>query len=149
VGVALFVAALGMIAVYGSLKIGAGWGSDGPQAGFFPFYVGLSIVIASAVNLAKVFMTADDGASFASWGQLRQVAAVVVPTAVYVTVIPIIGIYISSMLLIGVFMHWLGKYSWTKVLPISVAVPILTFFMFEMWFLVPLPKGPVERLLGY
>lgn len=149
VGVALFIAALGVIAVVGSMQIGSGWGADGPQAGFFPFYIGLIIVIACAVNLAKIFMTPDDGEVFANWTQLRQVASVVVPTAVYVFVIPQIGIYVASALLIAVFMRWIGHYRWSVVAAISVAVPIFTFFMFEIWFLVPLPKGAVERMLGF
>jgi hypothetical protein len=34
------------------------------------------------------------------------------------------------------------------VLLISIGVPIVTYMMFEWWFLVPLPKGPVEDWLG-
>jgi p-aminobenzoyl-glutamate transporter AbgT len=37
----------------------------------------------------------------------------------------------------------------TRILPVSLGVPILLFLMFEVWFLVPLPKGPVEALFGY
>lgn len=149
VGVALVIALIGAIAIYGSLQIGAGWGPDGPRAGFFPFYIGLIIIVSCAVNLGKIFLTPDDGAVFANWHQLRQVGAVVVPTAVYVAVIPTIGIYVASMLLIALFMRWLGRYRWSVVAAVSVAVPIFTFFMFEIWFLVPLPKGPVEKLLGF
>lgn len=149
VGVALVIALLGVIAVVGSRQIGAGWGAEGPQAGFFPFYIGLILIISCAVNLAKVFMTADDGAVFANWHQLRQVGAVVIPTAVYVAAIPTIGIYVSSALLIAVFMRWLGHYAWSIVAAVAVVVPVLTFFMFEIWFLVPLPKGPLERMLGF
>jgi len=149
VGVALAIAALGAVAVFGSLQIGAGWAAEGPQAGFFPFYVGLIILIASAVNLAKIFMSADDGEVFANWSQLRQVTSVVIPTAVYVSIVPSVGIYVSSFLLIAVFMRWLGRYSWPVVAAVSIVVPVLTFFMFEKWFLVPLPKGPLEQMLGY
>ena len=149
VGVALFMALLAAIGIYGSLQVGIGWGSDGPRAGFFPFYVSLLVIISCVINLAQVFRSADDGELFASWGQLRQVLAVVVPTAVYVLIIPYIGIYVSSGLLIMLFMKWLGKYPWTIVLPVAILMPIVTFLMFEIWFLVPLPKGPVEQFLGY
>jgi hypothetical protein len=149
VGVALVVAAIGLISIIGSLRVGVGWGAEGPQAGFFPFYVGVIIVISCAVNLAQIFMTANDGAVFADWGQLRQVLSVVVPTAVYVAIIPYVGMYVASMLLIAVFMIWLGRYRWTMAIAVAIGVPILTFFMFEVWFLVPLPKGPIENLLGY
>ena len=73
----------------------------------------------------------------------------VVPTAVYVAAIPFLGIYVASALLIIAFMKWLGKYHWLMSIAVGVAVPILTFLMFEVWFLVPLPKGPLENFLGY
>lgn len=149
IGVALFMALLALIGIYGSMKVGAGWGSDGPLAGFFPFYVSLVVLISCAVNLVKIFTSPDSGELFAEWGQLRQVTAVVIPTAVYVGLIPYIGIYVSSALLIALFMKWLGKYPWTIVIPVAVLVPVATFFMFEIWFLVPLPKGPLENALGY
>ena len=148
-GVAVVIAVLGLISVIGSIKVGIGWGDEGPRAGFFPFYIGLIILIACAVNLVQLFATARDGAVFAAWSQLRQVTAVVVPTAIYVAAIPYLGIYVSSTLLIVTFMLWLGKYHLTVAVPVAVAVPVLTFLMFEIWFLVPLPKGPLERLLGY
>ena len=149
IGVAIVIATIGLISIIGSLRVGVGWGAEGPQAGFFPFYIGLIVIISSAINLAQVFATANDGAVFAAWIQLRQVMSVVVPTAIYVTVIPYTGVYVASMLLIAVFMMWLGKYRWTVAIPVAVGVPILTFAMFEIWFLVPLPKGPLENLLGY
>jgi len=149
IGVAAFMALLAFIGIYGSIKVGIGWGAEGPLAGFFPFYVSLAILVSCAVNLAKVIASPADGELFADWGQLRQVTSVVVPTAIYVALIPYIGIYVSSALLIALFMKWLGKYSWVVVIAVSVLVPVLTFLMFEMWFLVPLPKGPVENYLGY
>ena len=46
-------------------------------------------------------------------------------------------------------MWWLGKYPLAKVVPVSVLVPLALFILFEVWFLVPLPKGPVEAFFGY
>jgi putative tricarboxylic transport membrane protein len=149
IGVAIAMALLALIGIYGSIKVGIGWGAEGPRAGFFPFYVSLAVLISCAVNLAKIVLSTDDGALFAEWGQIRQVMAVVVPTAIYVAAIPFLGIYVASALLIIAFMKWLGKYNWLMSIAVGVVVPILTFVMFEVWFLVPLPKGPLENFLGY
>lgn len=149
IGVAAFMAILALIGMYGSIKVGIGWGDEGPKAGFFPFYVSVAVLISCAVNIFKVFLSSDDGELFAEWGQIRQVLSVVVPTAIYVALIPYIGIYVASALLIAAFMKWLGKYHWVTSIAVAVVVPILTFFMFEIWFLVPLPKGPLENFLGY
>jgi hypothetical protein len=46
-------------------------------------------------------------------------------------------------------MLWQGKYRILPTLAISVGIPVVLFLVFELWFLVPLPKGPLERLIGY
>jgi hypothetical protein len=148
-GVAVAIGIFGLICVIGSLKVGMGWADDGPRAGFFPFYIGLIIVISSVVNLFTLLSGAKDDGVFASWNQILKVLSVVIPTAVYVSILPFTGIYVASALLIGTFMMWLGKYRWTAAIPVALLVPVLTFVFFERWFLVPLPKGPLERLLGF
>jgi putative tricarboxylic transport membrane protein len=148
VGVALAIAAFAAIIIIGSLEAGIDWGAEGPKAGFFPFYIGLIILGASAINLVQAF-TAGNGGVFATWRQLFQVLSVAVPTGVYVALIPVIGIYVSSALLIALFMVWLGRYGVTYVVPIAVGVPLVIFLIFEKWFLVALPKGPLESALGF
>src|SRR6187402_3443437 len=102
-GVTLVIGLFGAVVVYGSIKAGINWGAEGPRAGFFPFYVGLFIIIASAVNLWNTARD-DDGALFAEWGQLRQVFSVVIPTGIYVAAMPFIGLYLASMIFIAWFM---------------------------------------------
>jgi len=149
IGVALFTAAFALVVIAGSIQAGVGWGAEGPRAGFFPFYVGLVILAASIINLGAVISRRDDDRLFAEWGQLRQVMAMLVPTTIYVALVPWIGIYVSSMLLIAVFMRWLGRYRWGIIAAVAVGVPVVTFIIFEKWFLVPLPKGPIEEYLGF
>jgi putative tricarboxylic transport membrane protein len=148
-GVAIVIGAFGLITVIGGLRVGIGWGDEGPRAGFFPFYIGLIIIASSVANLFSLFTDGKDHGFFATWGQLGKVTSVVIPTAIYVGVIPYIGIYVSSALLIGAFMMWFGKYRWTIAIPVALLVPVLTFLFFERWFLVPLPKGPLEKMFGF
>jgi putative tricarboxylic transport membrane protein len=146
-GVTLLIALFGAIVIFGSVKAGINWGAEGPRAGFFPFYVGLFIVAASAINLWNGLRDENHGL-FAEWGQLRQVMSVVIPTAIYVGAMPFTGLYVASIIFIGWFMRWLGKYSWPTVTAVALGMPIVTYFIFERWFLVPLPKGPIEEWLG-
>lgn len=146
---ALFMGFMGALAIYGALQVGIGWGAEGPKAGFFPFYLGLFIVLGSGVNLIHAMREPEDGKLIAEWSQIRQVISVIVPTTAYVLAIPYLGVYVSSALLIAGFMKYFGKYSWLKTLIVAIAVPLALFVTFEQWFLVPLPKGPVESLLGY
>lgn len=146
-GVGALTFLFGLVVLYGSLKVGIGWSSDGPQAGFFPFYVALFILGGSVINLASA-LREDRNAIASEWSQLRQVLKVLVPTAIYCFLVEPLGIYVTSIALIAVFMKWLGKYSWPLTIAISVGVPAAFYFVFEKWFLIPLPKGPIEALLG-
>ena len=143
----LLITLFGVIVIAGSVKAGINWGAEGPRAGFFPFYIGIFIVASSAINLWNG-LREDNDELFAEWGQLRQVMSVVIPTAIYVGAIPFTGLYLASIIFIGWFMRWLGKYRWITVLAVALGMPIVTYFIFERWFLVPLPKGPVEEWLG-
>lgn len=144
--------AFGALVVYDSRRLGSSWGSDGPQAGYFPFYIGLLICISSLVNLIAALNRADKR-PFVSWGQLRMVLVVMVPYTVYVALIsnPVysLGIYEASVIFIAAFMRVLGKYTWPKIAAVSIGTMAAFFLMFEVWFKVPLPKGPIEALLGF
>ena len=147
VGVAVAMIVFAAIVIYGALLAGINWGAEGTRAGFFPFYVGLMIFGASLFNLARIVRDPPKRL-FAEWGQLQHVLSVIVPMVVYVSVVPWLGLYVSSLLLIAVFMSWLGRYGWKVVAPIAIGVPVVAYVMFEKWFLVPLPKGPIEDFLG-
>ena len=146
-GVAVAMIAFGALIIYGSLKVGIGWGDEGPKSGFFPFYLGVAIIVASLANLATAFAQ-DPHKVFANWSQLWQVLAVVIPTAVYVGVIPWTGIYVASLVLIAVFMMRLGRYGVGMSAAVSIGTVVAIYLMFEKWFLVPLPKGPIEDFFG-
>lgn len=148
-GLAVFTAIFALVVIYGSVLAGIGWGDEGPKAGFFPFYVALFILVSSVINFLQVGAAVPRDRLFAGWGQLRQVMAVVVPSTIYVVLVPWIGIYLASTLLIAFFMKWLGRYGWGLTLLVSVGTMAATFIVFELWFLVPLPKGPIEDFLGY
>jgi hypothetical protein len=148
-GVAVVIAIFALIVIVGSLQVGVGWADDGPMAGFFPFYVAVIILISSVVNFVQALKEISRNALFAEWTQLRQVVSVVIPTAIYVALVPYAGMYVASALLIAFFMRWFGRYGWPLALGIAVSLPIVTFLVFEEWFLVPLPKGPLEAYLGY
>jgi len=140
---------VGAIVITDSIRLGSTWGNDGPRPGYFPFYVGLIICIASVVNLvlALVVLRGARNKTFVQVDQLKLVLTVLVPTAIYAAAVTWIGIYVSSFLFIAFFMRWLGKYAWWKVAAVSIGVTVLFYVIFEIWFKVPLPKGPLEAWL--
>ena len=149
IAVAALFLATGALVMYDSVRLGSTWGDDGPKPGYFPFYIGLIITVAAVMNLARGFMIpADKNPPFVLAGQLKMVLTVLVPAAVYAAAIGWIGIYVASILFIAFFMRWLGKFAWWKVAAVSAGTAVALFLIFERWFLVPLPKGPIEAFLG-
>ena len=150
IAVAFVILAFGVVVVVDSMRLGAKWAEDGPQAGYFPFYIGLILCLASAVTMLRSFLNRPLAQKvFVTRGQLRLVLAVLVPLVVYVSLIKLLGIYVASIGFIAWFMWKLGRYPWLKIVPVCVGTMLVFFLMFEIWFKVPLPKGPLEAVLGF
>ena len=163
IAVAAILFALGALVVFDSVRLGAGWADDGPQSGYFPFYIGLLLCVSSVATLVQVGLAewkrrdqfrgaiAERRSQFVAWGPLRLVLSVLLPALVYVVGVQLIGIYVASAVYIAVFMRWLGKYPWPKSVAVGVLVSAALFFMFEVWFKVPLFKGAYDPLawLGF
>jgi hypothetical protein len=147
IAVAAIILLFGVVVIFDSWRLGISWGDEGPKAGYFPFYVGLLICFSSVVTLVRA-MSLTSEESFVSRGQLKMVMSVLIPTTVYVGFIALLGIYVASIIYIAFFMWWLGKYDWLKIVPVALGVNVALFLMFEIWFKVPLPKGPLETALG-
>ena len=151
IAVALVLLAVSALVVFDSYRLGSKWGDDGPQSGYFPFYIGLLLGIASLATLARAFVMQRPGGIFVGWGELKLVFSVLVPAFVYVLGVQLVGIYVASALYIALFMRWLGHYPWAKSVAIGFGVSAMIFLMFEVWFKVPLYKGAYDALawLGY
>jgi hypothetical protein len=163
VAVALVILAVGAIVVVDSVRLGASWGDDGPQSGYFPFYIGMLLCLSAAATLAQAALAewkrrgqfagavAERRSQFVAWPQLKQVLSVLVPALAYVLLVQFLGLYVASAVYIALFMVWLGKYPWLKSVAIALAVSASLFLLFEVWFKVPLYKGAWDLLswLGY
>jgi putative tricarboxylic transport membrane protein len=148
IAVGFIVAAFGLLAIVSNYLLGAGWAEDGPQAGYFPLRMGVAIFIASIVVIVQAFRK-NDRSAFVEREQLKLVATVLLPLIVYIAAIRFIGIYVASALFIGIFMRLVGKFSLWKSAAAGIGINLVLFWVFEIMFLVPLPKGPLEQLLGY
>jgi hypothetical protein len=144
----VIVMAFSLLAMVSNYQLGAGWAEDGPQAGYFPFRMGIAILIASIVVIVQA-VRKNDGSAFVEQTQLKLVATVLLPLVVYIAAIKFTGIYVASALFIGIFMALVGKFSWWRSAVTGIAINLALFWIFELLFKVPLPKGPLEHLFGY
>ena len=150
--VAAILFAIGAVVVFQAWRLGARWMSDGPGAGYFPFYIGVIICISSlGILFQSLVSKSRDTGTFVDRVQLNRVLSVLWPAAVYVLAIRFLGLYVASAIYIAAFMIVLGKYKPVKSVLLGVIVSAVFFVMFEVWFKVPLFKGSLEplRFLGY
>lgn len=148
--VALAATAMGAAVMYDSARMGAEWTGGTPQPGYFPFRVGAIICIAGAVVFVRALLRARaGGAAFVPWERFRRVLAVFAPMLAYIAAIQYVGVYVATALFVAGFMRVAGRYGWIRCLAVGIASAAALFWLFEIRFLVPLPKGPLENWLGY
>lgn len=149
--VALFFLLASAIVIADSLRLGISWRpNEGPAPGYFPFYIACVMALASVVNLVRAWpATAAGDETMITVPGLKRMAAIFVPAVLFVFATIYIGIYVASTIYIAAFMLVVGKFAWWKALAVALGIAIVNFMMFEVWFLVPLPKGPLEAAMGY
>lgn len=151
IAVAFLFMALAILFMVDCVRIGFGWTEgQGPASGFFPFYISLFMTLASLANLQRaVTRTEPDGDDgFVTRTGLSRVLFVLIPTAAFVFAIQYLGIYVSAAIFVTLFMIASRGPVWRAAL-VGIGTGLALFMMFEKWFLVPLPKGPLEMMLGF
>jgi hypothetical protein len=139
---------LGGVVLFDAVRLGFGWGPDGPRSGFFPFWLALIMVVVCGVILVQA-ARGGQGKSFVNGEQLDSVLKVLWPATAAVALMHFVGLYVASALYMGFYMRLVGRHSWVTVVAIALGLSIGSFLIFEKWFLVPMPKGPLEQWLGY
>ncbi len=147
-GTAALLIAMGLLALWDALRLGIGWGTDGPKSGFFPFWLGV-IMIAACLGIVAQTLRRGDRAPFIPRAGVAPVLKVLGPATAFVLLTQFLGLYLAAALYMGCYMRWIGRHSWPAVLVVSAGFSLITFLVFETWFLVPMPKGPLETWLGY
>ncbi len=138
----------GGVVIFDALRLGIGWGTDGPKSGFFPFWLALLLVVTAAIIVVQAARSRST-VSFVTRKQLGPVLKVLWPATATVALMHFVGLYVASALYLGYYMRAVGRHAWFLVLTLAVLIPLVTFLVFETWFLVPMPKGPLEAWLGY
>jgi len=139
---------LGSVVLFDAVRLGIGWGTDGPKSGFFPFWLAVILIVACGIIILQTFWRSSRDV-FVTREQLGPVLKVLWPATAMVVLTHFVGLYVASALYIGFYMRWVGRHSWLAVVVLSIGIPVATFLTFEQWFLVPMPKGPLEAWLGY
>lgn len=147
---ALLLLALATLVGWESLQLNIGWGLNGPQGGFFPFWLAVGLGLCGVVVLGQAVWRVAPTlqpplVKPGGWVPMLQVG---LPAIVMVALTELIGLYPAAALYIALYMRWIGRHRWPLVLAVSLGIPLGSYFLFDKWFLVPMPKGWWGEHLG-
>jgi hypothetical protein len=145
---ALVLMGLGGVVIVDAVRLGTGWGTDGPGSGFFPFWLAVVLIATCGLILGQA-LRRRPMTPFVTRERLRSVLTVLLPAVALVVITPLTGLYVAAAVYIAGSMRGVGHHRWVTTVLVAVGVPVAAFLIFETWFLVPMPKGPVEAWLGY
>ena len=142
--VALGLMVVGLLALGDAVRLGFGWGMSGPESGFFPFYMGLGIVISTffiLLKAIKIYKKEGSGKPLVPEGGTAQILWVLLPAIGVVLLTELLGLHLATVLYLAFYMAWVGKMHWAKVILVSILVPLVIYILFDKIFLIPLPEG--------
>lgn len=148
----VMVLLIGLAGVLGwdNVRTGISWQPDGPEAGYFPFYLSVLLGLAALYGLGEALLRpAPAGEAFVTRAQFARVLQVFVPSVIFVAATQYLGIYVASFALVAGFMRVVGGIAWWKSLVTALVFALVVFLTFEVAFNVIMPKGPLEAALGF
>ena len=144
---ALITGAFGAAVVVSSLDNGIGWSTAGVESGTFPFIVGLIILAGSLFNLLQGWLQAR--AVILGLRELKRVGLLFVPAAVFVGVIPLIGLYPASALYVFGALAWQKRGSFLLPALAAVGAALALYLIFELTFQISLPRGALGTFFSF
>ena len=144
--VALLLMLVGFIVLGDSIRLGFGWGMSGPEPGFFPFYMGLGVVICCFFIFLRAFkaykkQAPGTGKRLIAKGGLSPILWVLIPAFGMVLLTELIGLHLATAVFLIFYMRVVGKIHWATVALVGVLVPAAVFVVFDKLFLIPMPEG--------
>jgi hypothetical protein len=148
--VAVILTAIGLLVAYDALRLGAGWGLEGPKAGFFPILMS-TLVVGGCLIIIHQAVTGKSSVKgekpFVLPGGLKPALTVFIPALGMVILTEVIGLYLAALIYLVAYIRLVGKFRWRTVLLVSVPIPLIFYVVFEKIFLIPLPMGTYGGML--
>jgi hypothetical protein len=144
---ALITGAFGAAVVVSSIDNGIGWSAAGVESGTFPFIVGLVILAGSVFNLVQGWLHAR--AVILGPSELRRLGILFVPAAVFVGIIPLIGMYPAAAFYVFGALAWHKRGSLLLPALAAIGAALALYLIFELTFQISLPRGALGTFLGF
>ena len=142
--VATVILCIGLVVGLDTLRMGAGWGMEGPRPGFFPFVMALLVVVVCVMVIRQAVKGNPSGKGttpFVPAGAMKPVLTVLIPACGMVLLTEVVGLYIAAIIYLTAYIRIVGGYRWRTVLLVSVLIPLFSYWLFDKVFLIPMPMG--------
>ncbi len=148
---ALMMGAFSIYLMVKSYELPVGWiKGSGPGGGTWPFWLSAIMLISCLGILFNWFRKHGPIASstrvYIQAHVLMDVAAVAASLIVTVALFSFIGIYGALPLFLIFYLRVLGRHSWLLSGTLSIVIPVVIFYFFEITLKIILPKGITEPL---
>ncbi|MEZ5908258.1 MAG: tripartite tricarboxylate transporter TctB family protein [Hyphomicrobiaceae bacterium] len=132
-----------------SAELPIGWiKGEGPGGGMWPFWLS-AIMLVSCIGILvnwarRATWPSRSNELFFAPGVLGSVAPVAIALAVTIALFSFAGAYLALFAFLMFYLKVLGGYRFASSLLASLAIPVVTFFFFEIALKIILPKGFTE-----
>jgi hypothetical protein len=141
-GILLFL--FGVVTAWLSLQIRVGT-LRAPGSGFFPFYLGLLLVLLAAVHVARLWtnggVRSGGEAADVRQGSPQRVLVFLAAMALGTGLLPILGYPLIAFLLMVLLLHILGVRPWLRLVTIALCTAGVCYVLFVRWLQIPLPSA--------
>ena len=119
-----------------------------PGAGFFPFWLGVSLLILSLIlllnsTIMKFYITEDN--PFPGKRALLRIACIMGSLLLSLLIFERIGFLITMGVFVAFLLIFMEKYRWYSGIMISLVMVFAVYGIFKIWLDVPLPPGLFHR----
>lgn len=133
---AVFFLILGISVVVNSRELDY-WASYGPGAGFFPFWVGIALIITSLYLSVK----STDGPMLSLTPQMKKLLLFIGSFFVCILVLPHLGCLITFSIFLSVTLKVISGANLANVVKITGGMLLFIQLIFSNLLKIPLPKG--------
>ena len=117
---------------------------DNPGPAFLPLLLGTAVAALSVGLIVRVWKKGSIRSPLPFWpgkaGRLKVSVAFVV-ILLFTALLETTGYQLNIFLLFLVLLRPIGRQKWAWSISISVGAALVSYFLFEKWLMIPLPKG--------
>jgi hypothetical protein len=108
----------------------------------------LALVVRVVRRLAAGRATLTFGHLIGPWPHGRQRIGIVVLCALFIALVPWLGLTLGLLVLTSSLMFLLGAGSWRTIFIASATVSVAAYLLFVAFLNTRMPRGPIEKLLA-